>query len=205
MRELFGFWDRMNRENEQQEYAELPPEGLLAAVDLKRPIAMTHPALGARTWSPEYDFDGLRDEGWTLDYRDPANFLESVHIQAYYFEVRFFPRFRWYTLRPPEGEFFVIADRAVGWAADGIINAPPSSLRDPSAYVLAPLSRELVLVGRHTTDAWEVTPAQVNAVIACWAHQWIAGPTRSAVQKALIWRRVAFEAEASEPNQIASP
>jgi hypothetical protein len=198
MRDLFGFWAQMNRPTQKRRHAEPPPEGLLAGATLRRPIAMTHPVLGVHTWPQESAFNDLIDEGWTPDYRDPANFLESVHIQAYYFQVRFFPRFHWFTLSPPEGEFFVIADRAVGWAADGIVNAPPSALRDPSAYLLAPLSRKLILVGRHTTDAWQVTPARINAVIACWAQQWIAGPTRSVVEKALIWRRLALEAETSE-------
>jgi hypothetical protein len=59
-----------------------------------------------------------------------------------------------------------------------------------NAIVLAPISRSLVLVGRHATDAaWNVTPAQVNAVIACWAHEWIAGPTQSTVEDALNARR----------------
>jgi hypothetical protein len=106
--------------------------------------------------------------------------------------VRFFPRLRWSTLHAPDGEFFVMADRAVGWAADGYVNAPPSCLRDPSAYVLAPISRNLVLVGRHQTELWNVTPAQVNAVIAVWAHEWIVGPTEQVIASAIAARREAL-------------
>jgi hypothetical protein len=197
MMQLFSDWARTNRPSQGQQFVEPPPEGLLATTDPKRAIAMTHPMLGTRKWPPDSDFDRLTDEGWTPDYRDPANFLESVHMQAYYFQTRFFPRFHWFTLRPPQGEFFVIADRAVGWAADGFLEAPPSCLRDPSAYVLAPISRDLVLIGRHTTDAWKVAPARINGIIACWAREWIAGPTQGVVEDALSLRRLALEAEAS--------
>ncbi len=124
--------------------------------------------------------------------RDRANFLEGVHVQAYYFQERFFPRLKWSCLYAPKNEYFVIADRAVGWAADGYINAPPSCLRDPSAYVLAPLSRGLTLVGKHSDKKWQVSPGKINAVLACWAHEWIAGPTEATVQSALVARRTAL-------------
>jgi len=199
MMRLFSDWARTDGQFQGQQLVEPPPEGLLAASALKRPVAMTHPVFGEREWPPESDFDRLADEGWVPDYRDPANFLESVHIQAYYFQVRFFPRFRWFTLRPPQNEFFVIADRAVGWAADGFVDAPPSCLRDPSAYVLAPLSRDLLLVGCHTGEPWEVTPARINGVIACWAHEWIAGPTRCVVEDALSLRRLGLASRKRRP------
>ena len=195
MQELFKTWVSKGLADPDSEMVEPPPEGLMAASDPKRDVRMVHPILGARAFPHETDLDAAVRNGWTPDYDDPANFLESVHIQAYYFQTRFFPRFRWFTLLRPEGEFFVIADRAVGWSADGYVNAPPSCLRDPSAFVLAPISRSLVLVGRHATDIWNVTPAQVNAVVACWAHEWIAGPTQGAVEDALerradeLWMR----------------
>lgn len=176
--------------------AEPPPDGLLAAVDLQRDVQWVHPSLGTCVFPAGTDFDRLADKGWYPDPSEAVNFLEMVHVQAFYFQARFFPRFRWFTLHAPEDKFFVIADRAVGWAADGYLDAPPNCLRDRSAYVLAPLSRSLVLVGRHTTDAWNVTPAQVNAVIAAWAHEWIAGPTEHTVTVALDARRKAIEAVA---------
>src|SRR5438552_1587639 len=82
---------------------------------------MVHPILGARTFPHGADLDAAIRDGWTPDYNGPANFLESVHIQAYYFQARFFPRLRWFTLHAPDGEFFVLADRAVGWAAKGYV------------------------------------------------------------------------------------
>jgi hypothetical protein len=173
------------------EIVEPPPEGLLKASESQRDVQMLHPALGCRVFPAGSDFDRATAEGWFPDMGEKMNFLESVHIQAHYFQVRFFPAFKWFALHAPEREFFVIADRAVGWAANGCIDAPPSCLRDPSAYVLAPISRSLLLVGRHSREEWRVTTGQVNAVIACWAHDWIAGPTRATVELALGARPLA--------------
>lgn len=174
------------------EFVEPPPEGLFNGPELRRDVAMRHPTLGCRTFPAASDFDQAIAEGWFPDMSERVNFLEGVHIQACYFQARFFPRFKWSTLRAPAGQFFIIADRAVGWAADGFIDAPPSCLRHPSAYGLAPISKNLVLVGRHTMEMWQVTPAQINAVIACWAHKWIAGPNHATVESALEARRCAM-------------
>jgi hypothetical protein len=192
MKTLFELWAMQQAEAGEVEFAEPPPEGLVGGTDRERSVSMKHPSFGHRKVLAGADMDELFKAGWMIDYDDPDNLLEGIHIQAYYFQVRWFPRFRWYTLHAPKGQFFVIADRAVGWAADGYIEAPPSCLRDPSAYVLAPLSRELVLIGRHTTDSWHVTPGQINALIACWAHEWIAGPTKQTVEDALSARRFAL-------------
>jgi hypothetical protein len=191
MQTLENFWG-MNGFGRNGEVVEQPPEGLLHTTALQREVAMCHPKLGCRSFPAGSDLEQAASEGWFPDMSERTNFLEGVQIQSYYFQVRFFPRFKWFTLRAPEGEFFVIGDRAVGWAADGYIDAPPSCLRDPSAFVLAPISKGLVLVGRHTTDPWQVTPAQVNAVIALWAHAWIAGPTQEIVEAALEARRRAI-------------
>ncbi len=168
---------------------EPPPDGLLASMRSNRNVQMRHTSLGTRIFPGYFDFESLTIAGWYPDLNEQTNFLETIHIQAYYLHVRFFPRFRWFTLHAPKGEFFVIADRAVGWAAGGYADAPPNCLRDPSAYVLAPLSRNLVLMGRHTKDPWNVTTADVNAVIAAWAHEWIAGPTEHVVRAALDSRK----------------
>lgn len=163
-------------------------EGLLTATKLVRDVQMLHPELGSRLFPAGSDFDQAAREGWFPDMHDRINFLESVHIQAYYFQVRFFPRFKWFALHAPPGNFFIIADRPVGWVADGNVNQPPSCLRHPSAYVLAPICKTLTLVGRHTSGPWAVTPAEINAVITSWAHDWIAGPTKATVQSALETR-----------------
>jgi hypothetical protein len=192
MQQLFKEWVAARFADADRQMAEPPPEGLMTATDPKRDVRMVHPSLGTRTFPHGSDLEAAIRDGWTPDYDDPANFLESVHIQAHYFQTRFFPRLKWFTLHAPDGEFFVMADRAVGWAADGYVNAPPSCLRDPSAYVLAPISRSLVLVGRHQAELWNVTPAQVNAVIAAWAHEWIVGPTEQVVTSAIAARREAL-------------
>jgi hypothetical protein len=135
--------------------------------------------------APHEDISSLLDVGWIPDPHDRSNFLEGAHIQAYYFQVRWFPRLSWFTLRPPSGEFFIIGDRPVGWGVPDCLNAPPSCLRDPAAFLIAPLSRSLTLVGRNKPDAWRVTPSQVNAILAAWSHDWIAGPTAAVVENAL--------------------
>lgn len=120
---------------------------------------------------------------------EPANFLEAVHIQAYYFQVRWFPRLRWFTLRPPEGQYFVIGDRPVGWGVPDCLEAPPNCLRDESAFLVAPPTRSLALVGRNDSTPWQVTPEQMNTMLAAWAHEWVAGPTKEVAIEALRGRR----------------
>jgi predicted metalloprotease with PDZ domain len=41
------------------------------------------------------------------------------------------------------------------------------------------------LVGRNDSTPWEVTPSQVNALLAAWSIDWIAGPTADVVADAL--------------------
>ncbi len=192
MQTLFADWASTYRGLKDAVLAESPPDGLLQAKEIHEDHALAHAVHGKQVFPASSDFDALVADGWYPDPTDPATFAQMVHVQAYYFQVRFFPRLKWFMLHAPPEDFFVIADRAVGWVADTVINAPPSALRDPSAYVLAPLSRNLVLVGRHDDSPWSVTPQQVNAVVACWSSEWIAGPTESTVAAALEARRRAF-------------
>jgi hypothetical protein len=191
MQTLENTWGQRTIES-GPELAEPPLAELVNAAEIMRDVQMLHPTLGSRLFQAGSDFEQAAREGWFPDMRDRENFLESVHIQAYYFQERFFPRLKWFALHAPEGEAFIIADRPVGWVADGCINEPPNCLRHPSAYVLAPLSSTLMLVGRHTTEPWAVTPSEVNAVVASWAHDWIAGPTQATVQSALRKRGFPF-------------
>ncbi len=141
--------------------------------------------LGERRELSSEAADEFLDDGWIPDSTEQSNFLESVHIQAYYFRVRWFPRLRWFTLRPPQGQYFVIGDRPVGWGVPECLDVPPCCLRDEAAFLIAPLSRSVALVGRNDSTPWAVTPAEVNALLAAWSLDWIAGPTESAVAKAL--------------------
>jgi hypothetical protein len=154
---------------------------------------LIHPTLGVRTISETEDPTALFDAGWLPDPTERANFLEGVHIRAYYFQTRWFPRLRWFTLRPPVGSFFVIGDRPVGWGVPDCLDAPPACLRDPSAFLIAPLGRSLALIGRNRPQAWSVTPEQVNAVLAAWSHKWIAGPTHSSVAEAIRQRHSVWQ------------
>ena len=166
-------------------FAEPPPEGVRETANRTRPVRLVHPLLGERTVAADEDMGPLLDIGWIPDPSEASNFLEGAHFQAYYFQVRWFPRLRWFTLRPPEGEFFIIGDRPVGWGVPDCLDAPPCCLRDPSAFLIAPLSRSLALIGRNNPEVWAVTPVQVNAILAAWSHDWIAGPTAMVVANAL--------------------
>lgn len=166
-------------------HVEPPPVGLTDVADRTRPVRLLHPTLGETTVVAGQDLSLLLDAGWIPDPRERSNFLEGVHIQAYYLQARWFPRLRWFTLRPPPGEFFIIGDRPVGWGVPDCLDAPPCCLRDPSAFLIAPLSRSLAVVGRNDAEAWTVMPAQVNAILAAWSYDWIAGPTADVVANAL--------------------
>lgn len=193
MKALFNSWSNMQAELTSYDLVEQPPETLLTTTDRNRSVSMKHPKLGNCKFPPESNFDQLAKEGWVIDFNDSDNFLQAVHVQAYYFQVCWFPRLDWYTLHAPKGQFFVIADRAVAWAADGYVDEPPSCLRDPSAYVIAPISRELVLIGRYTKDDWNVSSSHINTIIACCAHYWIAGPTKQTVEDALSARKLLYD------------
>jgi hypothetical protein len=168
MRRLFSEWTAEFAKKSDRHFVEPPLEGEPSDEEVERRMSNMS----------ELDFD------------DPAVFLRLVHGQAFYFQARFFPRLRWFTLRSPSDEFFIIGDRAVPWGVPPYhFDAPPACLRDPAAFVLAPLSRSLVLVGRNDPAPWEITPAKVNALLAIWSHSWIAGPTESVVTEALEARR----------------
>jgi hypothetical protein len=167
---------------------EPPPEGMMNTRDRARDVKLIHPRLGERTTGEGDSIATLLDEGWIPDPYDRDNFLEGIHIQAYYFQARWFPRLKWFTLRPPADEFFIIGDRSIGWGVPEDLNAPPYCLRDPSAFLIAPLSRGLALVGRNDTAPWSVTPGQVNRILAAWSHEWIAGPTEDCVGRGLSTR-----------------
>lgn len=171
---------------------EEPPKWLTDAKELRGAVAMSHAVQGSRPFPADTDWERLATEGWYPDMSNRHNFLQAVHIQAAYFLHRFFPRLNWFTMRAPAGKFFVIPDRGVMWAADGYVDAPPSALRLPSAYVLAPICRDLVVAGKVANEKWDVTPGRINAILACSAHDWIAGPTESTVRRALEIRPAAL-------------
>jgi hypothetical protein len=185
MRQLAARWVIDLNDISEGSLAESPPEGLPLATRVNRPVRLVHPVHGGMILSVGEDASSALDQGWVPDMRDRDNFLEFVHVQASYFQNRWFPRLRWFSLRPPPDRYFVLGDRAAGWGVPGRLNAPPNCLRDPRAFLIAPLSRSLVLVARNSSEPWSVTPEQVNAMAAAWASDWIVGPTRVTVADAL--------------------
>ena len=165
--------------------AEPPPEGLLGAARRHRSVRLLHPTQGEKLVAEDEDPSQLIEDGWFPDPTERDNFLEGAHIQAYYFQARWFPRLKWFTLRPPPDSHFILGDRPVGWGVPNCLDAPPSCLRHPAAFLIAPLSPTLALVGRNSTSPWSITPSQVNAVLAAWSFDWIVGPTRDCVATAL--------------------
>jgi hypothetical protein len=189
MQRLEADWAARYRPTLNGPMAEPPPPALGALQLRHRSIRLIHPVRGERREVSNQAADELLDDGWIPDSAEQSNFLEGVHIQAYYFQVRWFPRLRWFTLRPPQGQYFVIGDRPVGWGVPECLDAPPCCLRDEAAFLVAPLSRSLALVGRNDSTPWVVTPSQVNALLAAWSYDWVAGPTERVVDEALRGRR----------------
>ncbi|MFN0101970.1 MAG: DUF4238 domain-containing protein [Bryobacteraceae bacterium] len=110
--------------------AELPPNGLNESVVRRDSLRLIHPTTGASIVTPSGDANNLLDVGWIPDPSEQANFLEGAHIQAYYFQVRWFPRLNWTTLRPPAGAYFIIGDPLGGvcpiaWMPHPVVFATP--------------------------------------------------------------------------------
>jgi hypothetical protein len=164
---------------------EPPPPGIEGLRERSRPLVLENPATGEtlEVANPD-DFQEHVKQGWKW-ILSPADKLEMLHLQAWYFQQRHFPRLTWLQLRPSKDEDFVIGDRGVSWLVDGYADMPPAALRDPAAEVIAPLTRKIVLVGRHDGSAVALTPREVNQRIAFASSEWIAGPTKQAVEQAL--------------------
>src|SRR5262249_46738418 len=101
MQRLEADWATRFRAQRDGPMAEPPPPALTDLLPRNRSIRLLHPLLGERREVRSQDADTLLDDGWIPDTAESSNFLESVHIQAYYFQARWFPRLRWFTLRPP--------------------------------------------------------------------------------------------------------
>jgi hypothetical protein len=59
---------------------------------------------------PSAEVDARRRAGWRLRLRHD-DFLEMVQLQAWYFQVRFFPRLAWLIVDAPPEAAFVTSDR----------------------------------------------------------------------------------------------
>lgn len=180
----------------ETDVVEPPPPGFETAVRRELAMCLEDPATGMRREVTGAEQIGAyRKLGWKFVLRREDH-LELLHGQAWYFLVRHFPRLSWTRLQPSEGECFITSDRGVTWLVDCYHGQTiPAALRDPGAVVLAPLTKNLALVGHHGGEPFDATSWAVNALIAISASTWIAGPTREVVQRALFDRAV-FELEA---------
>jgi hypothetical protein len=185
MQRLEMEWAKRYRGLLATEPIEAPPISPADSIDRHRPVRLLDPNTGETTLKDSDNVTDLLDAGWIPDPTDRSNFLEGIHVQVDYFQDRWFPRLRWFTLRPQSGDFFIIGDRPVGWGVPDCLDAPPCCLRDPSAFLIAPLSRDVALVGRNDTSPWSVRSPHVNALLAAWSHKWIAGPTEACVTSAI--------------------
>lgn len=164
---------------------EPPPEGFDSIKDRKRGWCLEDPQSGRRSEIHDRKvFEAHRKRGWKWVLRSEDT-LELIHMQAWYFQVRHFPRLSWVRLNTPNDEWFITSDRAVTWLVDGFAETPPAALRHPAAQVVAALTRGTALVGRNEAGPLNVTPREVNRFTASTASEWIAGPTRDVVEQAL--------------------
>lgn len=164
---------------------EAPPAFVAGMKDRVRPLLFENPSTGEQRYTDSREEqDQLQQNGWTRKL-DRADRLELLHMQAKYFEDRHFSTLQWVQLTAPDNEFFVTSDRVVTWLVDGYVDTPPAALRHPSVQVVAPLTKKLVLVGRHGTSPINERSRSLNRFIACCAADWIAGPTREIVEQAL--------------------
>jgi|GEM_PF-2074485 len=190
MLQLFQKWSDAMPDLDEALFVEPPPEGFEAITSVERTITMKNLLTGEVKEVPSNNVvETLRGAGWRISLRRD-DFLELAHLQAWYFQVRFFPRFNWVVLDAPAAEWFVTSDRAVAWKCKGATDAMPRALRDPSAMIIAPLTRSVVLVGKNSpfdTSA-RITPGAVNGTVAALASSWIAGPSRESVETALAAR-----------------
>jgi hypothetical protein len=173
----------------EAEVVEPPPTGFETIQERMRPLCLENPSTGARREvTTECEFHALKRQGWKWILRRDDH-LEMMHLQAWYFQVRHFPRLSWVRLQPPAGEYFITSDRGVAWLADGYADTPPAALRHATAQVVAPLTRMMTLVGQPGGgNALRVTSREVNLFVAFAASSWIAGPTHDVIHQALIDR-----------------
>jgi hypothetical protein len=189
MRSLYESWIA-SLPADELDPVEPPPEWVESIKFVSRGVRMEHEMLGKRLVETPEEADALRRRGWHVRLTD-QDFSEIVHFQAVYFETRFFPRLRWYTVVPPAGAYFVLGDRPVAWGFASDVGLPPSVFRVPGVQLLAPLTRSLGLLADHQDDTApsRITPADVNRSVVVAASRWIAGPTEATVSRAMASTR----------------
>jgi hypothetical protein len=113
--ELEQQWIRDCHPDELQDVLEPPPEGFDIIGERIRPMSLEDPKSGTRIEVVDRkEFEEYLRRGWKWVLgRD--DHLEMLHLQAWYFQARFFPRLSWVRLDVPEAEWFITSDRAVAW------------------------------------------------------------------------------------------
>jgi Protein of unknown function (DUF4238) len=164
------------------------PSGIEKIKESTRPVTLMNPNTGDKRRVTSEQIDSLLNSGWKWEFSEEDR-LEAMHMQAWYFQVRHFPRLKWTKLRAPNEDQFLTSDRAVAWLADGYANTPPSALRHHAAEVVAPLTKNVALIGRNSDREVGLTARQFNLRVAMCASRWIAGPTQEVVQSALLDRQ----------------
>jgi hypothetical protein len=191
--ELVQKWIDERSFDSDAEVVEPPPPGWEKITHRPRQHRFVDPRTGQFRKTADLDEIGaLHKEGWRIVLQRDDH-LEMMHIQAWYFQVRFFPRFSWRRLNAPEGEYFVTSDRGVSWIVDGFADTPPTALRHPTAVIVAPLTKRLALIGRYEDGSLEITARNVNRLVAFASSKWIAGPTRFVVERAMQDRADSIE------------
>lgn len=186
MHGLYQEWIDATPPLEEIDYAEDPPAGFEQIAPITRSHRMEHAVLGVRADVPPKEVQLLRSRGWRLVLTND-DFLEIVHLQAWYFQVRFFPRLQWIVLDAPPRGYFVIGDRPVVWGSEGRFTAKPSALRNPDTQLFAPLTRSVALFAYNASGPppGPVSYRTVNQIVGSFARNWIAGPTREIVAETL--------------------
>lgn len=178
--ELINEWNP----NEKVRLAEPPFSGVVNIKDSSRLITIQHKETGDQRTATFKEYKTMFEHSWRwkpcMDDR-----LEMIHMQAWYFQARHFPRLHWRIIAPPDGLEFITSDRGVTWSAAGNYQAPPSALRHESAEVLAPLTARLALIGRISEPSGPISAEEFNARVAMSAGEWIAGASEVSVTEAL--------------------
>ena len=189
MKALFQSWIDCFPPERNARLVELPPPGLAEARSIGRNHRMAHATHGVRDDVPSEQVEALLGQGWRLQI-GTDDFLELVHLQAWYFQVRHFPRLRWILLAAPADSHFIIGDRPVVWGFSGRSDVAPSALRNALVQLAAPLSSSRALFAHHATSRQPevIMPNDINRIVASAAHDWIAGPTEAVVRKSLLER-----------------
>lgn len=111
---------------------EPPPEGFGNIKDRDRSHCVEDPRSGERCEVADFEeLKAYRRRGWKWVLRTDDH-LELMCMQAWYFQVRHFPRLLWVRLNTPGNEWFITSDRVVTWLADGFAGTPPAALRHPT-------------------------------------------------------------------------